>query len=214
MKQAVSGLVLSFAASASGALLLAFGVDTDEFSATTNQVLVFDLHNDHYHGYSWNNGTNPSGHVPMPFEATPGGPVASLTLASMDISPFNSSYGRFTTTGLALANDFHLVLQSVTDENDVAVTGLQVAFWHGDHTHGMSAGSEEHLDLSETQQIDFSFANGAAQGAYYANFIITDEEGNYLDSSPFRIQVNAVPEPGTALLLSGVTFLLWGRRKR
>lgn len=206
-------LAFSLTGQTQAALHLAYGVDIGELSASNGQIRIFDLHNDHYHSFTTNNGTNPGGHQAMAFQIVPGASSVSLTMASMDTSPFNESHSQYT-TNLIPAGDFHLQLDSITDESGDSSSALTVAFWHGDHTHSMSDGTEEHIDPVETQKIDFSLDANSALGTYYANFRLADEGGNYVDSPAFRIQVNAVPEPSTGLLIGCVFLGAVARRRR
>ncbi|WAC21242.1 PEP-CTERM sorting domain-containing protein [Luteolibacter sp. SL250] len=209
---AVAALVFasSSAQRADAALHLAFGVDTNAGSPTTfNQIRVRDLHDDHYHGFTQNNGTAGS-HVPEPFVVIPGSGMATLDLASMDISPFSSS--RYTTT-LTPGGDFHLELIGLTG---IDTDNLIVRFWHDDHTHTMSVGGNaEHLSLAEINKIDFALASGAGLGSYSAQFRIVDEGETYITSPTFTIHVNAVPEPSAALLgAAALGFGILRRRRR
>ncbi|MDP0491187.1 MAG: PEP-CTERM sorting domain-containing protein [Verrucomicrobiota bacterium JB023] len=197
-----SALTFLFAAgSAQSALYLAFGVSTN-----SNEAYVLDLHNDHYHIFSVNNGT-PGGHTPVPFTITPGATSETFELGSMDISPYPING---LTTNLDPAGDFHLELHSLLGPG---ATNLEVLFWHDDHTHTMSVGGEEHLELTEVNSVEFRLPEGAELGDYSATFSITDESGNYVESSAFTINVTAIPEPSTVFLsLLGTLALV--RRKR
>ncbi|MFC7337912.1 PEP-CTERM sorting domain-containing protein [Haloferula chungangensis] len=199
---------LSVAMSADAALFLAFGVDTSATATTFEQIRVRDLHGDHYHNFTENNGTA-GGHTPLPFELTPGSGVpATLELGSMDNAPFASS--RYT-TALTPAGDFHLKLIGWSGPG---AENLTVAFWHGDHTHGMGIDSEEHLEIDAVNRIDFSLPSGAPLGSYTAQFQLIDESANYSDSPVLTFHVNAVPEPSSALLGAGAFCFALLRRKR
>ncbi len=207
-------VLASMANPAEAALHLAFGVD-QQAGATFNEIRVRDYHleegeeHGHYHNFTGNNATAPGGHTPERFNLIPGSGTATVNLASMDISPDPSS--RYT-TNLIPPGDFHLELIGLYG---VDADQLIVRFWHDDHTHTMSVGGDEHLEIDEINRIDFSLAAGAVLGeTYSAVFRIVDEEGNYIDSPDFTIHVNAIPEPSAALL--GATALVFGiaRRKR
>ncbi|MBK1835413.1 PEP-CTERM sorting domain-containing protein [Roseibacillus ishigakijimensis] len=201
-------LVLAWTTStAHSALHLAFGVDTDSGSTNFDRIMVRDLHGDHYHTFSQNNG-DPGSHIPAPFTLVPGGSTATFNLAAMDISPFSQS--RYT-TALSPAGDFHLELTALLGPGS---ENLTVLFWHGDHTHTMAVGgSAEHLELDEILDIELRLPAEAELGSYTAEFRIVDESGNYTDSPTFSINANAIPEPSSLLLtLLGATALL--RRKR
>jgi len=198
----------SFASPADAAIHLAFGVDTLESSTAFNRIRVRDLHGDHYHNFTQNNG-NPGSSIPAPLVVIPGSGTATLNLAAMEISPFPQA--RYA-TGLTPAGDFHLELVGLTG---IDATNLFVRFWHDGHTHTMSVGGNaEHLELNAINRIDFSLADGAPLGAYTAQFAIIDESGNYLDSPGFSIHVNAIPEPSSALLGASALVLGLTRRRR
>ncbi|MFD2255766.1 PEP-CTERM sorting domain-containing protein [Luteolibacter algae] len=200
-------LAMTATSQAASTLHLAFGVDVNPTSSNLNNLRVRDLHDDHYHTFTQNNGL-PGSHVPEPFSIIPGVETVTFNLAAMEISPYpNASYS----TSLTPAGDFHLVLVS---RNGIGSDNVNIGFWHGDHTHSMTAGSEEHLRTDEIHTIQFSFAPDAQQGDYSAVFKIVDENGNYGDSQLFTLNVKAVPEPSSALLICSALGLGLLRRSR
>jgi len=219
----VSALLVPVAGAATS-LYLAFGVDTREESGPgvpnpwNDLIVVRDLHGDHYHSFSTNNGTNPAGHLPMPLTVIPGsGESATLSLGAMNISAFAEA--RYTIPNTPVG-DFRLVLVSLSGVNGSL---LDVDFVHDDHTHSMFAGGNEGLHLDEVAEIQFSLPEGAELGRYEAIFKIIDQNGNYLESvtsggttrtSNFTIAVDAVPEPSAALLAGAAMTMGLLRRRR
>lgn len=200
---------------AASSLYLAFGTETRP-GLFQNIITVSDLHGDHYHSFSINNGTDPTDHTPMPLTAIAGEAMtASIELGAMNIAPLVIPEYRIPDSTTSV---FRLQLLNLDE-------GLSVHFAHGDHTHSMSAGSGETLRLSDVERIYFSVAEGYS-GLYQADFKIVDTTGFYRDfaslgaievNSNFSILVNAipVPEPSTVffVMLSGATVMLRRRRR-
>jgi hypothetical protein len=120
-------------------LYLAFGVDVREsLGAITPNPLkhlirVRDLHGDHYHSFSINNGT-PGGHVPVPLVLVAGSGTASFGIGAVNISPFPSS--AYLIPG-SPAGDFRLELVALRTPGPAA---LQVEFEVGGQAYAMVPG--------------------------------------------------------------------------
>lgn len=201
---------ISATAEASILSYLAFGVHP-----STNQLVLRDLHDDHYHTYQINNGTDPGGHVAIPLEVTIGSATgATITLISTNNANPADPNRRFPA---GADPHLHLMLDSLTP---VAGSQLIVRYQHGDHTHGFSVGGEMELHVAETtpQGIYFTLPAGAAEGQYAAVFRIMDESvTNPFGSSTFSVLVNGVapvPEPSALLMLSAASSLIFRRRRR
>lgn len=195
---------LTLAATAQAATLssfhLAYAVDTNTSSSNYNKLVVRDLHGDHYHGFSANNGTDPDGHLPMRLSIDVSGGFESVSLAAWNDSPYAT--GTRYAFPESATFDLHLELVSVSSAN------LIVELQHDDHYHTLSAGGEgEHLHFGDFQDLRFSFTEGSAMGDYTAVFRIVDEAGTYATSNNFTIHVSAVPEPSSAAALAGLLSL-------
>lgn len=202
----LSVLALAATAQVTPSFHIAYAVDTQALlggspNANYNKLLVRDLHEDHYHTFTANNGTNPEGHVPMPIAVNVSGGYGAVSFASWNDSEYaTSSRYAFPSEPLNL----HLELVSVSSSN------LIVELQHDDHYHQLFAGEEgEHLHFGDFQNLRFSFADGAAPGDYSAVFRIVDEsaEGAYVTSNNFTINVAAIPEPSSATALAGALAL-------
>ncbi len=204
----VTSLGAASAADAATSLYLAFGVHPD-----SGQLVLRDLHEDHYHTFTVNNGT-PGGHTPVPLEVTIGSATgASFTLiAANHASPVDTP--RLFPEGVD--PHLHLVLESLS-----LVSGslLEVSYQHEEHTDDFAVGDELEIHADETtpQSVFFALPAGAAVGQYEATFRLVDESAtNPYGENTFRILVNGVapvPEPSAALL-GGISLVLGLRRRR
>lgn len=209
----LSSLALAATAQITPSFHIAYAVDTMATSGENpnpnyNKLLVRDLHGDHYHTFTANTGTHPDDHVPMPLSIDLVGGYGAVSFASWNDSPYATN-NRYAFPDLAF--DLHLELVSVSSSN------LIVELQHDDHYHGLTAGGGgEHLHYGESQNLRFSFAEGAALGDYTAVFRIVDEAGIFTDSNNFTIHVAAVPEPSAAAALAGAAALglVAARRRR
>jgi hypothetical protein len=131
------------------------------------------------------------------------------SLNGVDNTTYNSSGGRW--NGLFDAADVHLELVSKTP-------GLNISFSGGLTDDLMNPGDDFHLgDGDELFSVTPIFwADGSiAQGSLLsATFRLTDETGTFGSSGHFTINFQAVPEPGSGLLLASLSLSVMIRRRR
>ena len=132
-----------------------------------------------------------------------------FTSGTVEDFMFNSSSGRWNTL-LDGDADLHIELVSLTPGLFIGgISTLDIGLNNPGDDHHLGGGN--FTPFTPVLYTD----EGAAPGIYEAKFKLTDESATYGDSGEFRVRVEVVPEPSSALLaLVGASAMLIRRRNR